>query len=149
MKKRNLHIDLQGTLLTRSGKATVNGPLIAHFAQAAAGHNIVVNTVTYSYVDHDDQLAVAYPEEAGLLMGTLDKGQLSDATWDAINAGDHSAKTHDVIIDDDPDVQTDELGFENFANIWIDPNSQTLIDDLKAVAKEELGFEWQPPELNA
>lgn len=147
MEKRKLHIDLQGTLLTRFGQASRNGYLIANFAKVAHDNGHVVHTVTWSYVDHDDQLEQVYPQEAQILKGTLDKGDLEKAAWATLDSEGDPAKNHDILIDDNPDIRPGEIGFEYFANIWIDPNSRTLIEDLQSLARNELGFEWQPPEV--
>lgn len=131
MEKRSIHCDYKGTLNGHNGK------LIFIFLKAANEHGHDTKTFS-SYgclIDHD--IMNMFDNKAGFLLPTIEKSAIPDMN--------ENSPQYDIIIDDKPVVRPDADYFKMHANIWINPNSQTLEQDLINLAKNELGFDFKPP----
>ena len=137
--KRRIHSDVIGTLIYYDGEQTRAGEMIISFLKAANDHGHETRTVSSGGTDFDKDIKEAFNNASEFLLPTTDKGLLMK------NITKNEDPVHDIIIDDDPMMKPDDFGFHFFANHHIDPNSKNLEDDLKTIAREQLGFEWNGP----
>lgn len=133
MTKRTIHCDVMGTLDGRNGK------LLFNFLVDADKNGHEVKAVSGLGDFMDDGILKDFTDSARFLLPTIRKRDLDDA----VESGKKS-KQHDILIDDDPFIDPENQEFTDFTNIWVDPNSPTLLDDLKSLSQEKLGFKFTP-----